>query len=102
MTEEICNEQLARGDGFLLENPLESKAFQEPPLKRILNHPQTYVGVSHGCRFNSRSKRDGKLLKKPILFGLVPAPKFVTSFLGGVPTRSMNIFVIMGNARVVM
>ena len=68
LCEEIFKNQLARGDDALAENPLCSKAWSVPTMKRILGHPEVYAGVGHGCRFNVRSSASGKLLKKPTLW----------------------------------
>ena len=68
LCEEIFESQLARGDDALAENPLCSKAWSVPAMKRILGHPEVYAGVGHGCRFNVRSSSSGMLLKKPTLW----------------------------------
>ena len=68
LTEDIFNLQLSLGGDALGENPLPSESFKKPPIQRILTHPQVFAGVGHGCRFNIRHKRSGKLLKKPTLW----------------------------------
>lgn len=68
LCEDVFNIQLAHGDDALAENPLTSLSFKRPPIQRILNHPDVYTGVSHGCRFGVKSRQSGLLLKKPVLW----------------------------------
>ena len=68
LTEDLFNIQLQHGGDILAENPLASYAFREPPIQRILRHPDVSVGVSHGCQFNLRSVQTKELLKKPTLW----------------------------------
>lgn len=68
LCEDVFNIQLAHGSDALAENPLTSLSFKRPPIQRILNHPDVFTGVSHGCRFGVRSSKSGLLLKKPVLW----------------------------------
>ena len=68
MCEEIFNEQIRRGDDALSENPLCSKSWAVPAMRRVLDHPQVFAGVSHGCRLGVKSSATGELLKKPTLW----------------------------------
>ena len=68
LCEQLFYEQIQRGDDALAENPLCSRSFKVPAMQRVINHPQVFLGVSHGCRFNLRSISTGLLLKKPTLW----------------------------------
>ena len=68
LCESLFKEQLDRGDDALTESPLDSRSFNEPQMQRIMKHPDIYVGVGHGCRFNVRSSCTGLFLKRPTLW----------------------------------
>lgn len=68
LTENIFDIQLREGRDALGENPLTSESFKTKPIQNILNHPDVYAGVGHGCRFGVRHCDSGKLLKKPTLW----------------------------------
>ena len=68
LTEQIFQIQLENGDDCLSESPLASQSFRKPPIQRILNHPEVYAGISHGCQFNLRNATNGLLLKRPTLW----------------------------------
>lgn len=68
LCEDVFNVQLELGGDALGENPLPSESFKQPPIQRILSHPEVYSGVGHGCRFGIRHKKSQLLLKKPTLW----------------------------------
>lgn len=68
LCEDIFDLQMELGGDALGENPLNSHAFHQPNIKRILSHPKVYSGVGHGCRFGIKHYHNGLLLKKPTLW----------------------------------
>lgn len=68
LCEDIFDIQIQNGNDALAENPIASASFRQPPIKRILSHPQTYIGVSHGCQFGFKHPKSGLPLKKPTMW----------------------------------
>lgn len=68
LCEDIFDLQMELGGDALGENPLNSHAFHQPNIKRILSHPKVYSGVGHGGRFGIKHYHNGLLLKKPTLW----------------------------------
>lgn len=66
--EEIFKIQMQLGGDALAENPLRSASFQEEPMKRLLNHPEVYHSVGHGCRFGIKRVNSGELFLKPTMW----------------------------------
>ena len=68
LTEQIFETQLGHGGDALGENPVGSQSFQQPPVQRIINHPEVTSRIGHGCRHNIRHVRSGRLLQKPTVW----------------------------------
>ena len=66
--EQVFARQIDRGDDALAENPLSSRSFVTPPMKRVLCHPQVYSAVSHGCRRGIINPKSKLPLLKPTLW----------------------------------
>jgi len=74
LAEQIARLQMANGDDFLLENPLCSAARKQSPIRRLEQDPETYIAISHMCRFGLRHPQNGRPLKKPTWW-LTSAPE---------------------------
>ena len=68
LCEEIFHVQLQTGGDALGENPVGSAAFKQPPIQRIINHPDVHVAAGHGCRFGVKHVKTGELLKNPTVW----------------------------------
>lgn len=68
LTEDIFDKQIARDDDAPGENPLLSRSFRTPIMKRVLAHPKVHAVVGHGCRFNMRNPYNNLLMKKPTMW----------------------------------
>ena len=68
LTEQVFELQMREDRDALGENPLPSEAFKTKPIQNILNHPDVYVGVGHGCRFGIKNAKTGEPLLKPTLW----------------------------------
>ena len=66
--EQVFARQIDRGDDALAEDPLSSRSFVTPPVKRVLCHPQVYSAVSHGCRRGIINPKSKLPLLKPTLW----------------------------------
>ena len=66
--EQVFARQIDRGDDALAENPLSSRSFVVPPMKRVLCHPHVYTAVSHGCRHGVINPKTKLPLLKPTLW----------------------------------
>lgn len=87
LCESIFEEQIKRGDDALAENPLASQSFKVPAMRRIMNHPQVYLGVGHGCRFNLRSSKTNLLIKRPTLW-IATSPELCDALSLRCPNRA--------------
>ena len=56
------------GDSGIGENPLTSASFVTEPMKRVLNHPEVYAAVDHGCRFGVKHPQTGEPMRKATLW----------------------------------
>ena len=66
--EQVFARQIDRGDDALAENPLSSRSFVTPPMKRVLCHPKVYSAVSHGCRHGVINAKTKLPLLKPTMW----------------------------------
>ena len=64
-TEQIAEIRMRNGGDFLIENPLSSDARAQPPILRLEQSEDTYMAVSHMCRFGLKELGTQRLLKKP-------------------------------------
>ena len=68
LCEEVFDLQIKQGSDALGENPLTSASFTAVPIANVLNHPDVYTAVGHGCRFGIAHAKSGKPLLKPTLW----------------------------------
>jgi hypothetical protein len=66
--EEIFTLHLKHGGDALAQNPLRSKSFDQPPMKRWMSRPDVYHSVGHGCRYGVSHIVSGKLLIRPTVW----------------------------------
>ena len=98
LCEDIFNEQMQRGDDALAENPLCSKSFNVPAMRRVLNHPNVYAGVGHGCRFGVRNCSNNKLVKKPTMW-ISSSPEICNALSLRCPNRAGHVCHIHGECQ---
>lgn len=90
LCEDIFNEQISRGDDALAENPLCSKSFNVPAMRRVLNHPNVFAGVGHGCRYGVRNASNNLLLKKPTMW-ISTSPEICNALSLRCPNRAGHV-----------
>ncbi len=65
---DVFKQQKERGDDALGENPLHSASFSEGSVREVLEDPEVFVGIGHGCMYGIRNIKTGHLLRKPTLW----------------------------------
>ena len=68
LTEQVFELQVRHGDDALEENSLTSASFVTEPMKRVLNHPEVYAAVGHGCRFGVKHPQTREPMRKATLW----------------------------------
>eukprot|EP00959_Pyramimonas_sp_CCMP1952_P183792 3843105-Pyramimonas_sp.AAC.1 len=60
----IAEYQMSKGRHFLFEAPPTATTYNLPPMKRLLQNPKVFTGITSGCRVGLRHPISGLLLSK--------------------------------------